>query len=64
LRLHGLILLQHQLVELAQQSSLSDRMQPPPQALRDRVSWPPSSASADGRCSRASRKPRGGNWST
>jgi phosphoenolpyruvate carboxylase len=37
LRLHGLLLLQRQLVELARQSSLSDRLQQPPAALRDRV---------------------------
>jgi phosphoenolpyruvate carboxylase len=37
LRLHGLLLLQHQLVGLARQSSLSDRVQQPPPALRDRV---------------------------
>src|SRR5580704_4185205 len=37
LRLHGLLLLQHQLVGLARQSSLSDRVQQPPDALRDRV---------------------------
>jgi phosphoenolpyruvate carboxylase len=37
LRLHGLLLLQHQLVGLARQSSLSDRVQQPPAGLRDRV---------------------------
>jgi phosphoenolpyruvate carboxylase len=37
LRLHGLLLVQHQLAGLARQSSLSDRVQPPPPALRDRV---------------------------
>ena len=37
LRLHGLLLLQHQLAGLARQSSLSDRVQQPPAALRDRV---------------------------
>jgi phosphoenolpyruvate carboxylase len=37
LRLHGLLLLQHQLAGLARQSSLSDRVQPPPAALCDRV---------------------------
>jgi phosphoenolpyruvate carboxylase len=37
LRLHGLLLIQHQLVGLARQSSLSDRVQQPPRALRDRV---------------------------
>ena len=37
LRLHGLLLLQRQLVGLARQSSLSDRLQQPPAALRDRV---------------------------
>jgi phosphoenolpyruvate carboxylase len=37
LRLHGLLLLQHQLVGLARQSSLSDRVQQPPAALTDRV---------------------------
>ena len=37
LRLHGLLLLQRQLAALARQTSLSDRLQPPPAALRDRV---------------------------
>ncbi|MEO8257551.1 MAG: phosphoenolpyruvate carboxylase [Acidobacteriota bacterium] len=37
LRLHGLLLLQRQLVGLSRQSSLSDRLQQPPPALRDRV---------------------------
>ena len=37
LRLHGLLLLQRQLVALARQASLSDRLEPPPAALRDRV---------------------------
>jgi phosphoenolpyruvate carboxylase len=37
LRLHGLLLLQHQLVGLARQSSLSDRVQQPPAELSDRV---------------------------
>ena len=37
LRLHGLLLLQQQLVALERQSSLSDRVQPPPVALCDRV---------------------------
>jgi phosphoenolpyruvate carboxylase len=37
LRLHGLLLLQRQLVALGRQSSLSDRLEPPPVALRDRV---------------------------
>ena len=37
LRLHGLLLLQHQLAGLARQTSLSDRVQQPPAALRDRV---------------------------
>jgi len=37
LRLHGLLLLQGQLVALARQTSLSDRLEPPPPALRSRV---------------------------
>ena len=37
LRLHGLLLIQHQLAGLARQSSLSDRVQQPPPALSDRV---------------------------
>ncbi len=37
LRLHGLLLLQRQLAALARQSSLSDRSQEPPPALRHRV---------------------------
>lgn len=37
LRLHGLLLLQHQLAGLARQSSLSDRVQQPPAALTERV---------------------------
>jgi phosphoenolpyruvate carboxylase len=37
LRLHGLLLLQRQLVALGRLSSLSDRLEPPPTALRDRV---------------------------
>src|SRR5580704_11999080 len=37
LRLHGLLLLQHQLAGLARQSSLSDRVQQPPAELSDRV---------------------------
>jgi phosphoenolpyruvate carboxylase len=37
LRLHGLLLLQRQLVALGRQSSLSDRLEPPPTALRDYV---------------------------
>jgi phosphoenolpyruvate carboxylase len=38
LRLHALQLLQRQLQTLAHQSSLSDRLQPPPTVLYDRVS--------------------------
>ena len=37
LRLHGLLLIQRQLGDLARQSSLSDRLQTPPPALRQRV---------------------------
>jgi phosphoenolpyruvate carboxylase len=37
LRLHGLLRLQRQLTALARQTSLSDRFQPPPAALRERV---------------------------
>jgi phosphoenolpyruvate carboxylase len=37
LRLHGLLLLQRQLVALGRLSSLSDRLAPPPAALRERV---------------------------
>ena len=37
LRRHGVALLQQHLLALARQSSLSDRMQPPPPALRARV---------------------------
>jgi len=37
LRLHGLLRLQHQLTTLARQTSLSDRLQPPPPALRERA---------------------------
>jgi len=37
LRLHGLLLLQRQLVALARQASLSDRLEPPPPALSSRV---------------------------
>jgi phosphoenolpyruvate carboxylase len=37
LRLHGLLMLQRQLAALSRQSSLSDRLEPPPAALRDRV---------------------------
>jgi phosphoenolpyruvate carboxylase len=37
LRLHGLLLLQRQLVALGRLSSLSDRLEPPPLALCDRV---------------------------
>ena len=37
LRRHGVTLLQQHLLALARQSSLSDRMQPPPAALCDRV---------------------------
>jgi phosphoenolpyruvate carboxylase len=39
LRLHGLLLLQHQLAGMARQSSLSDRVQQPPAALRERVRY-------------------------
>jgi phosphoenolpyruvate carboxylase len=38
LRLHGLLLLQRQLVALGRQVSLSDRLEPPPPALSARVS--------------------------
>ena len=38
LRLHGLLLLQRQLVALGRQVSLSDRLEPPPAALSARVS--------------------------
>jgi len=38
LRLHGLLLLQRQLVALGRQVSLSDRLEPPPPALGARVS--------------------------
>ena len=38
LRLHGLLLLQRQLVALGRQASLSDRLEPPPPALSARVS--------------------------
>ena len=37
LRLHGLLLLQRQLVALGRQASLSDRLEPPPPALSGRV---------------------------
>jgi phosphoenolpyruvate carboxylase len=37
LRLHALLLLQRQLVALGRQASLSDRLEPPPQHLRERV---------------------------
>lgn len=37
LRLHGLLLIQRQLSDLARQSSLSDRVQTPPSSLRHRV---------------------------
>jgi phosphoenolpyruvate carboxylase len=37
LRLHGLLLLQRQLVALGRQASLSDRLEPPPPALSARV---------------------------
>jgi phosphoenolpyruvate carboxylase len=37
LRLHGLLLLQRELATLARQCSLSDRLQPPPAMLVDRV---------------------------
>jgi phosphoenolpyruvate carboxylase len=37
LRLHGLLLVQRHLTALARQSSLSDRLQPPPASLRDRI---------------------------
>ena len=66
LRLHGLLLLQRQLVELARQSSLSDRLQPPPVGVAR--SRPPSGRRARRARTagdrRASRKRPGGNWST
>jgi phosphoenolpyruvate carboxylase len=37
LRLHGLLLLQRQLVALSRQASLSDRLEPPPRELSERV---------------------------
>ena len=53
LRLHGLLLLQRQLVALGRQVSLSDRLEPPPPALSARVSdlaearTPPAAGAAD-----------------
>ena len=65
LRLHGLLLLQHQLVGLARQSSLSDRVQPAAGGVAR--SRPPSGRRArrarTAARSRASPTRPGGNWS-